>query len=134
MQININDYYLTILSDMIVILNNSENGRRQWTADPITGYNDYTSTLRSTFPDWSKFFFIKTPRKEQLDYCIVDGPKPFEDGYFNGSSRELKQILDTSKDGIMSKYPRIIAAWDIAIEGYFDYIRDFEEEYGESFY
>ena len=132
---HINQYYLTVLNDMLGVLDNSTPGKRQWYDSHRSGETyDYRSTIRSTFPSWSKFFYETTPKNKFLDYCIVDGPKPYEDGYFNGNTKELKRILINSRDGILSSYPRIQAAWDIAVSGYLNDIADLEEQYGERYY
>ena len=134
MQAATNLYYLTVIDDMLGVLDNSTPGKRQWTHDNVTGLPDYGSTIRSTFPDWSKFFYEKTPKNKYIDYCIVDGPKPYEDGYFNGNTKELKRILRNSRNGRLSKYDRISTAWEIAVLGFLSEIRDIEEQYGESYY
>jgi hypothetical protein len=130
----INPYYLTVIDEMISRLDNSKPGKRRWTHDEVTGLPNYSTTERSTFPDWSKFFYVKTPKDKYIDYCIVDGPNPYDDDYFNGNTKELKRLLNNSKDGVLSKYPRIIKAWEIAIHGFLDDIRDFEDQYNESYY
>jgi len=130
----INPYYLTVIDDMINILDNSEPGKRRWTHDEVTGLPNYSATTRSTFPDWSKFFYVKTPKDRYIDYCIVNGPKPHDHGYFNGNTKELKRILNNSKDGVLSNYDRIQKAWEIAVSGFLDDLADFEELHGERYY
>ncbi len=130
----INLYYLQVLEDMQNILKNSTPGKRRWTLDPVTGAPDYGSTERSTFPIWSKFFYETTPKNDKIKYCQVDGPKPYEDGFFNGNTKEFLRILNRAENGYMSDYIRIRTAFDIAVQGYLSEIRDFEEQYGETYY
>ena len=128
MQAAINPYYLQVLEDMQNILKNSTPGKRRWTLDSVTGQPDYSLTERSTFPKWSKFFYETTPKNNKIKYLQVDGPKPYEDGYFNGNTKELLRILRNSEEGILSDYPRIRTAWIFAIEGYLSEISDWEQE------
>ncbi|WP_373073861.1 hypothetical protein [Sulfurimonas sp.] len=130
----INLYYLQVLDDMQNILKNSTPGKRRWTLDPVTGLPDYGMTERSTFPDWSKFFYETTPKNDKIKYCQVNGPRPYEDGYFNGNTKEFLRILRNAEKGYMSNYCRIRAAFDQSVHGYLSEIRDFEEQYGETYY
>lgn len=120
---------------MVSMLDNSTPGKRSWNESSKPGWSyDYGSTVRSTFPDWAKFFYVKTPKNKYLDYCIVDGPKPYEHEYFNGNTQELKRLLNNSSKGILSKSTRIQSAWIIAVSGFLQDIEDFEELYGEKYY
>ena len=134
MQAAINPYYLQVLEDMQNILKNSTPGKRRWTLDSVTGQPDYSLTERSTFPQWSKFFYETTPKKEQIKYLEVGSCKPYEDGYFNGNTKEFLRILRNSEDGILSDYPRINSAWSIAIDNYLSEIRDWEYENNQDYY
>lgn len=130
----INPYYLQVLEDMQSILKQSTPGKRRWTLDPITGQADYRMTERSTFPSWSKFFYETTPKKDQWVYCQVGGPRPYENGYFNGNTKEFLRILSRAEKGYMSDYPRIVAAFDISVQGYLSEIRDWEYENQADYY
>lgn len=130
----INPYYLQVLEDMQNILKSSTPGKRRWTLDPVTGQPDYSMTERSTFPQWSKFFYETTPKNDKIKYLQVDVPKPYEDGYFNGNTKEFLRILSRAEKGYMSDYPRIVAAFDIAVHGYLQEVSDWEYEYQEPYY
>lgn len=134
MKVNINPYYLQVLEDMQNILKNSTPGKRRWTLDPVTGTPDYSQTERSTFPNWSKFFYEQPPKKDKWKYCQIDGPKAYEDGFYNGNTKEFLRILRNSENGKLSNYPRIRSAWIIAIEGYLSEIKDWEYENQEEYY
>jgi hypothetical protein len=132
---HVNQYYLTVLDDMLGVLDRSTPGKKQWYDSHRSGETyDYRSTIRSTFPSWSKFFYEKPPKNKYIDYCTIDGPKPYEDGYFNGNTKELKRILRNSRNGKLSKYERISTAWEIAVLGFLSEIRDIEQQSGENYY
>ena len=134
MKVNINPYYLQVLEDMQTILKNSTPGKRRCTLDNVTGLPDYSMTERSTFPQWSKFFYETTPKNDKIKYLEVGGPRPYEDGYFNGNTKEFLRILRNSEDGILSDYPRIQTAWTIAVENYLQEIKDWEYENQSDYY
>ena len=94
MQITINNYYLSVLNNMITYLENSEAGKRRWSTAPASLYTDYSSTTRSTFPDWTKFFFVKTPKDERLKYLEINSTAKYLDGYYHGSKSEFRHILE----------------------------------------
>lgn len=123
---HLNDYYKKFITAMIRQIEVSTPGKRRWvhTSD---GSIDYSATTRSTFPEWSKFFFVTTPRSHKTT------PNPYEDGYFNGNAKELLRMLNTAKLGRAPKTERLRAAFDIAISGFYDYMYEFEMEWGESY-
>lgn len=138
MEVNVNNYYLETLDDMIGYLERSTPGERRWRYDvdyfgDDTGFVDYSSTLRSTFPNWTKFFFEKIPKKQILDYKEVGHNKPFEDGYFHGSKFEFVGMLTRAKSGKLSRSNRLVRAFDLSIAGYFDFIKDWEQEHQETY-
>jgi len=129
MQIIINSYYLKFIDSMIQQLGVSIPGQRRWVFDQSTGAYDYSATIRSTFPMWSKFFYIKTPKK--LKGLIYE---PYNEGYFNGNTSELIKLLINSTKGSLSKSPRLRLAFDLAISGFYDEIYEFEYQYGEPYF
>lgn len=130
----INPYYLQVLEDMQTILKQSTSGKRRWTLDPVTGQTDYGMTERSTFPQWSKFFYETTSKNDKVKYLQVDGPRPYEDGYFNGNTKEFLKILSRAEKGYMSDYPRIVAAFDIAVQSYLQEINAWEYKNQSDYY
>jgi hypothetical protein len=112
----VNPYYLQVLEDIQNILKSSTPGKRIWTLDEVTGSPNYSQTQRSTFPHWSKFWYVNTPRKERINYILEDR-QPYEDGYYNGNTRDLLRVLENSKSGCVSKRTRTLTAWDNVIQG-----------------
>lgn len=123
---HLNDYYEKFITAMIRQIEVSTPGKRAWTMDHL-GNCDYSPTTRSTFPDWSKFFYVTTSRSHKT------GSIPYEDGYFNGNTKELLRMLNTAKIGRAPKTDRLRAAFDIAISGFYEYMYEFEMEYGEAY-
>lgn len=134
MQVAINPYYLQVLEDMQNILKNSTPGKRRWTFDNVTGQPDYSQTERSTFPNWSKFFYEKTPKNKRWIYYDVNGDKPYQHGYYNGNTKELLNILNNSRNGYLSKSSRVRTAWIFAIHGYLEEVSQWEQENNENYY
>jgi len=129
----INPYYLTVLDDMIRIIESGEAGKRIWSIDDITGQCDYSQTKRSTFASWCKFFYVKTPKKKRINYIIND-TKPFKDGYFNGNTITLIGILEKYKLGYESKSERVREAFATCVYGYMEDVKDWEYENKESYF
>lgn len=121
MEVNLNKYYTDTIDEIISYIKHSTPGKRYWTPDPVTGLNDYSLTERSTFPDWVKFWYEKTPKRDRFEYYI-SGREPYEDGYFNGNTRDLLLMLNRAKDkGIVSKRSmRVLVAFDYIVSGYLE--------------
>jgi hypothetical protein len=119
MKVIINEYYVNHMDNIIGILNQSIAGKRIWYTDVVTGYNDYSATQRSTFPYWLSFWFVKTPKSKRVDY-LEEGKEAFLDGYYNGSPRDLRNILDRCKKTGVSSYKskRVQEAFSIICKGY----------------
>ena len=133
MKIVTNTYYETILNDMLSQLKSSRPGKRRWILDPITGLPDFSSTERSTFPDWSKFFYSKPSKRERL-YLLQNNLKAIDLGYFNGNTRGLTNIISKALTGSLKPLtPRQIKAFDIIIIGFIDYMKEYDAKYGESY-
>ena len=79
-------------------------------------------------PEWSKFFFVKTPKRERLQYLEIGHHKAFIDGYYHGSKREFIFMLKNSKSGKLSRALRLQTAWDLAVSGYFEFIKDWKRK------
>lgn len=127
MKIEINDYYTNIITDIIIWLQNCTPGKRKWCDTDIPGWNyDYRSTERSTFPDWLSFWYKKPPRNNIYKYN--HNYVAYENGYFNGNTRELLSILKRAKTSgmISKKSKRIQIAFDIIIDGYFTEMKEME--------
>jgi hypothetical protein len=86
---------------------------------------DYGVTEHSTFPDWIKFWFIPTPKAERLNYVEVGGKQPYEDGYFNGNTKELWPLLKRARNRgfISKKSKRVQVAFDMIVQGYLEEAR-----------
>lgn len=123
---HLNEYYIKFIEAMVRQIEVSRPGKRAWTMDHL-GNCDYSLTTRSTFPDWSKFFYITTPKPYK------GMPNPYKDGYFNGNTKELLKMLYTAKIGQAPKTDRLRAAFDMAISGFYDYMYEFEYEHGEAY-
>jgi hypothetical protein len=129
----VNPYYLQVLEDIQNILKSSTPGKRIWTLDEVTGSPNYSQTQRSTFPHWSKFWYVNTPRKERINYILEDR-QPYEDGYYNGNTRDLLRVLENSKSGCVSKRTRTLTAWDNVIQGFLADVKDWEYENQSEYY
>ncbi len=129
----INPYYLQVLEDIQSILKNSTPGKRIWTLDSVTGQPDYSQTERSTFPSWCKFWYVRTPKKERIKYIIEDR-EPYEDGYYNGNTRDLLKMLVNSESGYVSMKPRTQTAWDLIVQGFLEDVKDWEYENQSDYY
>lgn len=122
----INDFYIETLNDMIRVIEMSEAGKRMWTICEVTGRCDYSLTKRSTYPNWCKFYYVRTPKRERIKYILDDARKPFEDGYFNGATKDLIGIFEMYKKGYVSKSKRVQIIFENCIDGYFDELREIE--------
>lgn len=130
MKCHINNYYKYIIEDMIGQIKSSTPGKRRWRLrDEIW---DYSITERSTFPDWSKFFYEQTPKnyKHRYNSNFV----AYEHGFFNGNTREILDILNKLLHGQIYTSKRRYEAIDIMIKGMLDYIKGFEYENQCSFF
>ncbi len=133
MECHINDYYKTIIEDMIGQIKSSTPGQRRWrcTHDYFGEQDlqlDYSLTTRSTFPNWSKFFYEKTPKKERFNYKFIYDTSAYADGYFNGNTRELLGLLKKLLHGQIYCSERQLCAIDIMLKGMLDYIAEYEYE------
>ena len=129
----INPYYLQVLEDIQQVLKSSTPGKRRWTLDSVTGQPDYRMTERSTFPHWVKFWYVNTPKKERINY-LIENREPYEDGYYNGNTRDLLKILSNSEEGYVSKKMRTLTAWDNVVQGFLQDIKDWEYENQADYY
>ena len=112
----------SMLKGMLIMLQQSQPGKRLWYSD-YDGYITYSS-IESTFPDWSRFFFIKTPKRERSKY-FLSGGKPHKDGYFNGNKKELISIITKFLEtGKTPKRERQRIALELSIQGYEDFCKD----------
>ncbi len=122
MKVALNDYYLDTIDGIIGRLKHSTPGRRVWYESSTPGWSyDYTGTERSTFPDWISFWFRYTPKRERIEY-IISNREPYEDGYFNGNTKELWGLLNRARNtGVISKRSkRILVAFDYIVSGYLE--------------
>ena len=124
MDVVLNEYYLDTMDGIIGRLNYSSPGKRLWCESNKPGWGyDYSLTERSTFPDWIKFWFQYTPKRERFEY-FISGREPYEDGYFNGNTKELWGLLNRARNtGVISKRSkRVLTAFDYIVSGYLEEI------------
>lgn len=133
MKVAINDYYKYVIEDMISEIQIATPGKRMWRYQEDLG-NNYTITERSTFPLWSKFFYEHTPKRLKAHYKHDTSSKAYEDGYYNGNTRELLVLLYTALNGLAPKSQRQLSAFDLMLKGKFEEIREFEEVNQHSYF
>lgn len=124
MKCHINNYYKTIVEDMIGQILNSVPGKRIWLTDPITGYNDYSLSIKSTYPTWCRFFHNHTPKNypERYDLDFV----AYEHGFYNGNTREILILLNKLLLGEIYTSERRYSAIDLMFKGIAEYIEEYE--------
>lgn len=94
MEINFNSFYIHRINYMISEISASTAGSRYWVNSPLPNrIHDYI-TIRSTFPDYCKFFFFKKPKNW---YILTGEEKEKEEYFFAGNKKELLHILNKSK-------------------------------------
>lgn len=125
MKVAINDYYKYVIEDMISEIQIATPGKRAWYGQDLE--NNYSITERSTFPLWSKFFYEHTPKRLKAHYKHDASSKAYEDGYYNGNTRELLVLLYTALNGLTPYSQRQLSAFDLMLKGKFEEIREFEE-------
>jgi hypothetical protein len=129
MKVAINDFYKYVIEDMISEIKIATPGKRAWT-DNL----DYTITERSTFPLWCKFFYTHTPKRLIQHYKHHSCNKSYEDGYYNGNTRELLVLLYTALNGLAPSSKRQLSAFDLMLKCKFEEIRAFEEQNQHSYF
>jgi hypothetical protein len=132
MKVAINNYYRYVIEDMISEIKIATPGKRAWYTQDFT--NNYTITERSTFPLWSKFFYEHTPKRLIAHYKHDTSSKSYEDGYYNGNTRELLVLLYTALNGLAPKSERQSLAFNLMLKGKFEEIREFEERNNHSYF
>ena len=53
------------MTDLYNFIKNCENGKRIWVEDEL-GRKDYSLSYKSTYPEWSRFYFVKTPKNKDI--------------------------------------------------------------------
>lgn len=132
MKVAINDYYKYVIEDMVSEIKIATPGKRAWYCQDLE--NNYTITERSTFPLWSKFFYEHTPKRLKAHYKYDTSSKAYEDGYYNGNTRELLVLLYTALNGLAPYSQRQLSAFDLMLKGKFEEIREFEERNNHSYF
>lgn len=132
MKVAINDYYKYVIEDMISEIKIATPGKRAWYCQDLE--NNYSGTIRSTFPLWSKFFYEHTPKRLIPHYKYDTSSKAYEDGYYNGNTRELLVLLYTALNGLAPNSERQLSAFDLMLKGKFEEIREFEEINNHSYF
>ena len=133
MKVAINNYYKYVIEDMISEIQIATPGKRAWYGQDFSGNLHYV-TERSTFPLWSKFFYEHTPKRLKAHYKHNISSKAYEDGYYNGNTRELLVLLYTALNGLAPYSQRQLSAFDLMLKGKFEEIREFEERTNHSYF
>jgi len=131
MLINLNNYYKYHIRTLITILENSTNGKREWFLED--GVPNYSLTTRTTYPMYSRFYFIKTPKNLRHIYCSID-KEAYLDGYFNGSPQKLMKMFQNALLGKMPRSPRMLFVFDTILQGYFIDVEDIENLEADSLF
>ena len=129
----LNDYYIHHINSILTILKHSQNGKRIWTEDDY-GYKDYSQSTETNYPEWAKFYYIKTPTNLRYKYCEV-GVEAWKDGYFNGSNARLHKMFENSLNGKLPRSDRMLEVFDRMVFGYFEELKEIElleEQFNES--
>jgi len=134
----LSEYYIKIVKDMIGQLLNSKPGRRLWNEIEQNNqwwFNDYRVTERSTFPDWSKFFFEKSIySKKEINWItsITDDWRYLIEKWYNWSSREFINILNKSFEKWLTE--RQWNAMEDAFSNFIDYVNQHEKFWKEDYF
>lgn len=137
MKIALSEYYINIIKDMVSQLLSSIPWKRKWVNADTNNkwwYYDYRCTQRSTFPDWSKFFFEKsifTNKYEKGNNEILENWKILVEKKFNWNSKELISILEKSL--VKDLTERQWNALEQAFENFNDYMNNYYEMYQEEY-
>ncbi len=99
MQIITNNFNIERIKIILERINISEPGTRRWRqSDKFSSGIDYGETIRSTFPWYIKFAYLKRPNDW---YLFTEDEKILEEIYFQYNTKEivriLKKILDNKK-------------------------------------
>lgn len=106
------------------MIENGRGGKRIWVEDTKRGYGyDYSQTVRTSYPEWSQFYFVNTPKR--LRHLYSQHPC-WKDGYYNGSKKDYLRLFDNMLKGKLPRSERMISVLDITMSGYFDSL--FEDE------
>lgn len=117
----LNSYYLDIISDMELIISSSTAGSRSWRpSSDINRIYDY-EVIHSTFPQWIKFWYVKTPKKKQSEYAYK---APYLDGYWNGNTKELLTMFRYLKKGKRFRSERKALAFEKMVSAYLSDTKD----------
>jgi len=111
------------MTDLYNFIKNCENGKRIWVEDEL-GRKDYSLSYKSTYPEWSRFYFVKTPKNKRHIYN-KDNPA-WKDGYYNGNTTRLYQMFENALAGKLPKSERMLDVFDKMIEGYYFELKEIE--------
>ena len=116
------------LRNLLRYLESCENGKRLLIIEHDGTFN-YSSSTKSTYPEYTNFYFIKTPKKLRHKYEAwgefgIKGLKPWNHGYFNGTPRDLLIMI---KNAISGKYPRSLRMQYVLEEIYSCYLSEQEQ-------
>lgn len=138
---NLSEYYIKIVKDMINQLLCSTPWKRLWEKNFNTRNNytyDYSSTIRSTYPDWSKFAFErsiytkKIPVNIDNNIVITKSWNILLERKYWLSWKQFIEILEKSLTKSLTQ-----RQWNILEEAFFYfflYIKDYEILYNEKYF
>ena len=131
MQVYINDFAIHRVDYMISVLELATPGSRSWTPSSLPGRTYDYHVVRSTFPEWSKFFFLKKPSNWHT-MTIQEQQQFTRDEYipFAGNKKELIHILNKSVTN-KKLTPRQQIVIEIIFSNLYDYEQEFYHLYGE---
>lgn len=126
MDVVLNQFYIKQLLAMYNHAEASKGGMKKF-LPPLKGENDGVIVYeRTTYPDYLRFFFVKTPK----DYI---GDKQYQDGYYNGNRRELLRVLRNLRLGKIKTERLEYFSKDLFYLWY-HHLNDFEAEYHEKYF
>jgi len=131
----LSEYYIKMVNDMVNQILNSSPWKRMWTEAQINNKwwsYDYWVTQRSSFPDWSKFFFEKNKYTNNINlWEILENWKILLEKWYNWNSKEFISILKKSYNKPLTE--RQWNALEEAFKNFINYIEDYEYLYWEKY-
>ncbi len=126
MKVILNQFYISQVKAILAIIDKSKGGKKI-ILPPLKGENDYLIQVdRTTYPDFIRFFFVKSPKDRYIEY-------PYLEGYYNGNRKELLRILNNLILGKVRTERQEYFIEQLFYLWYW-YIRDFEEENNEKYF
>ena len=126
MKIVLNQFYIKQIEAIYNHAHNSKGGMKK-ILPPLKGENESIVCYeRTTYPDYLRIFFVKTHKNYLGEY-------PYEDGYYNGSRRELLRFINNLLLGKINTKRLQYFSKDLFYLWYY-YVRNFEQEFNEKYF